>query len=420
MRKTLATLTLIVVATLGVSAPAFAAVPSHNGSSVVDDANILSAEEEAGVVNQIDAIRTETGYDVAVLTVTSLNDQTIEEFALEVANTWGVGSADKNDGVLLVIAMDERKLRIEVGSGIHDILSDATAKDIVDNTITPQMKEANYAGAVSNGVAAIGDVFTGDIAPAPVTSTETSNSFDWVGYTVLVILLALVIIGLIIYGIITLKARKAEAAAKLAQEEAEQRRQDQLHKDWERRQAENRKRRAAEEEAERKRKAEHAAFLKTPEGKKAEAARIARVRVEKEQRRVEQEQRHARARVEAEKKKVADAETKKFYNSLPASTVSSIKRAKKSSRSRLLEAEIQKARRDGRLSSAVPDNSILNAIVLYSVFTASDSSYSSSSSSSRSSSSSSYSSGGGSSSSFDSGSSYSGGSFDGGGSSGGW
>lgn len=122
---------------------------------VVDGANILSANVESALNQSLDGFRKSTGPQVAILTVSSTGNQSIEDFSIDVARKWGLGDKTRDDGVLLVIAFDDRALRIETGSGIEGELTDVEAGRIIDGIIGPQLKAGNPDAAVIDGASAI-------------------------------------------------------------------------------------------------------------------------------------------------------------------------------------------------------------------------------------------------------------------------
>ena len=130
---------------------------------VVDKANILSANVESALNQSLESFRRASGPQVAVLTVSSTGNQSIEDFSVDVARKWELGDKTRDDGVLLVIAFDDRKLRVETGSGIEGELTDVEAGRIIDGIIAPQLKAGNPDAAVLNGVSAL----ISELAAAP-------------------------------------------------------------------------------------------------------------------------------------------------------------------------------------------------------------------------------------------------------------
>ena len=107
------------------------------------------------------------GSQIAVLIVPTTDGEAIEQFSLRVAEAWKIGRKKIDDGALLVVAKNDRHLRIEVGYGLEGALTDATAKRIIDEDITPKFKAGDFAGGVSAGVDRMIRVIDGEQLPAP-------------------------------------------------------------------------------------------------------------------------------------------------------------------------------------------------------------------------------------------------------------
>jgi uncharacterized protein len=142
------------------SVQAQSAVPALTGR-VVDTADILSPETEARLAEQLAAAEDSTGAQVAVLTVPALQSESIEELAVRVFNTWGLGDAARDDGVLLLIARDDRELRIEVGYGLEGQITDSRAGRVIRDVIVPRFRDGDFDGGVSDGVSAITGLLDG-------------------------------------------------------------------------------------------------------------------------------------------------------------------------------------------------------------------------------------------------------------------
>lgn len=135
---------------------------------VTDLTGTLPAQSIAQLEQKLAAFEKEKGAQVAVLMVPSVQPESIEEYAVRVFEQWKLGRKGVDDGVLLVIAKDDRKLRIEVGYGLEGVLNDATAKRIISDDIVPQLKKGNFPAAVDAGVSRILRVVSGEPLPPPV------------------------------------------------------------------------------------------------------------------------------------------------------------------------------------------------------------------------------------------------------------
>jgi uncharacterized protein len=129
---------------------------------VVDQANVLSAAERAKLTAKLADLEEKSGIQLVVATVNSLQDQDIEPFANELFRTWKLGEKTKNNGVLLLVAPKEKRVRIEVGYGLEGTLTDALSKIIIANAIAPRFKANDFDTGVEHGVDDIITVLTTD------------------------------------------------------------------------------------------------------------------------------------------------------------------------------------------------------------------------------------------------------------------
>lgn len=149
--------------------PAIAAVRDvpFLSSRVVDEAALLTPEARAALEAKLAALEAETKAQVAVLTVASLDGEPIEDFSHRVAETWKLGEAKRDDGVLFLVARDDRKMRIEVGYGLEPTLTDIRTRRIQDDLVRPAFRSGDYAGGIEKGVDAIGAQLRGEAPPEP-------------------------------------------------------------------------------------------------------------------------------------------------------------------------------------------------------------------------------------------------------------
>ena len=148
------------------SALALVAVPALSGR-VVDQTGTLTASDIASLTQQLKDLETRKGSQVAVLIVPTTDGEAIEQYSLRVAEAWKIGRKKIDDGALLVIAKNDRRLRIEVGYGLEGALTDATTKRIIDEDITPKFKTGDFAGGVSAGTDRMVRVINGEKLPEP-------------------------------------------------------------------------------------------------------------------------------------------------------------------------------------------------------------------------------------------------------------
>jgi len=142
------------------------AVPPLSGR-VVDQTATLTSGDIASLTQTLKEFEARKGSQIAVLIVPTTDQETIEQFSIRVAEAWKIGRKKIDDGALLVIAKDDRHLRIEVGYGLEGALTDATTKRIIDEEITPKFKAGDFAGGVSAGINRMIRVIDGEKLPAP-------------------------------------------------------------------------------------------------------------------------------------------------------------------------------------------------------------------------------------------------------------
>lgn len=145
---------------------------------IVDQANILSLEARQALEGELTAYTASTSNEIAVVTVSSLEGVTIEEYAVKLFEKWSIGTKDKDNGVLLLIAPNERELRIEVGYGLEGAVPDITAKDIITTVITPSFKDGNYDVGVTEGVRALIKATEGEYVAQSNGAKGSSNSVE--------------------------------------------------------------------------------------------------------------------------------------------------------------------------------------------------------------------------------------------------
>ncbi|WP_121609449.1 TPM domain-containing protein [Mesobacillus foraminis] len=169
-------------------------VPRPVGDIYVQDfANILSDREEAELRNIGMRTDDQTTNQIAVLTVESIGDATIEEYANQAYRAYGLGTQEHDNGVLLVLAMNDKKIRIEVGYGLEGIIPDGKAGRILDANAIPYLQAGQPNLAVMNTYKALANEATGDGASYPAQESQEDSSPPW--------LLILVIVGLIFLDI---------------------------------------------------------------------------------------------------------------------------------------------------------------------------------------------------------------------------
>ncbi|RAI20672.1 TPM domain-containing protein, partial [Afifella marina] len=159
----------LIAAFLILAAPAFVApaaaqdFPKLTGR-VVDAADLLSPTQEAELVALSDDLEKKTSDQLVIATVPSLDGRSIEQYGVDLGRAWQIGQKDKDNGVLLLVAPNERQVRIEVGYGLEPTLTDAISKLIIEGSIIPRFKAGDFPGGIKRGVEDIVTVLAGDRA----------------------------------------------------------------------------------------------------------------------------------------------------------------------------------------------------------------------------------------------------------------
>jgi uncharacterized protein len=194
-----ACLAATIVALLFAIATSFALnFPALSGR-VVDQANIIQPATRNAIEERLAELETKSGIQIAVATIGSLEGQDIEPYANELFRNWKLGEKTKNNGVLLLIAPNERRVRIEVGYGLEGTLTDALSKVIIANAITPRFKAGDFSGGISRGVDDIITVLTTDSSewqkrpPLRLDNQQTTDPASWLLLAAFIVLVTLLI-----------------------------------------------------------------------------------------------------------------------------------------------------------------------------------------------------------------------------------
>ena len=149
-------------------------------SRVVDNAALLSASQAQTLRSRLEAHERSNGHQFVIATIRSLEGEDIEGFANRLFRHWALGDKERNDGVLLLVAKDDRKLRIEVGYGLEGTLTDALASHIIRNDIVPAFKRGEFATGIEAGAATILKILAADEAALEdwQNQTDGDDGFD--------------------------------------------------------------------------------------------------------------------------------------------------------------------------------------------------------------------------------------------------
>lgn len=169
------------------AAPTFPALSGR----VVDEANLMSRKQAHQLTQQLAAFERRSGIQLVVVSIDTLDGGTIEEYGYQLGRHWGIGQKGKNNGVLLLIAQDERKVRIEVGYGLEGALPDAIAANIIQARILPAFKRGNMAAGVVAGSRGIMQALAGEYTPVDTPKQKERLGGPWLFILMVIVMLVL-------------------------------------------------------------------------------------------------------------------------------------------------------------------------------------------------------------------------------------
>jgi len=164
--------------------PAISAEPNYPDYSayVNDYAGVLESGSKTQTEDLIAKVEEETGSEIAVAIVNSLEGISVEEYAVTLFEKWGVGKKKEDNGVLLLVAIEDRKLRIEVGYGLEGTITDLEAGNIIDNVIVPKFKQNDYSTGVYDGVVAIANQIYEEKGMTPISDSVEAETMAQGGF----------------------------------------------------------------------------------------------------------------------------------------------------------------------------------------------------------------------------------------------
>jgi uncharacterized protein len=170
-------LTLAFAVLLGSGTATAQTLPKFTGF-VVDAANVIPPEQEAALTKRLDDLQKATGNQFVVATVSDLEGYPIEDYGNRLIRSWGVGLKDANNGAILLVAPNDRKVRIEVGYGLEPVLTDAFSSVVINQQILPRFKAGDMAGGIVAGADAVADQLALPDAEARAKVTAAAAEYD--------------------------------------------------------------------------------------------------------------------------------------------------------------------------------------------------------------------------------------------------
>ena len=168
-------------------------IPDQGGFWVHDEAGVLSPQAKARLESIIRMEEDSTTNQIAIFIIRSLEGGSLEEYSLRVAEAWKIGRKDRDNGVLLLISIDDRQLRIETGYGLEGALTDAMASRIIRNEIAPHFRQGDYDGGVEAGLQGIIRAIKGEyVNDNPVSQKKNAKKFP-LGTIILIIIILIIV-----------------------------------------------------------------------------------------------------------------------------------------------------------------------------------------------------------------------------------
>ena len=174
--------------------PAYAqeAVYSESPQGFVSDfAKIIDNDDALEL--KLESYENQTGNEIAVATIQSIGEVSIEEYAVTIFEKWGIGKEDKDNGILLLVALEEKKIRIEVGYGLEGVVPDSVAGSIIRNEITPSFSDGNYSEGIERGVDALIASIGGEYIEKESESASNSGLIIFFVISMIVIVFIIII-----------------------------------------------------------------------------------------------------------------------------------------------------------------------------------------------------------------------------------
>jgi uncharacterized protein len=161
---------------------------------VVDDAGVLSGPTKTALETKLADLEAKSSIQLAVATVKDLGGDEIEPYANALFREWKLGTKDKNNGVLFLVAPNQHRMRVEVGYGLEGVLTDAAAKIIITNAAAPRFKQGDYDGGVTRAVDDIVTALTSDTSDwKPKAAAKPTEDDSWIPIVVFVVILVIIL-----------------------------------------------------------------------------------------------------------------------------------------------------------------------------------------------------------------------------------
>jgi uncharacterized protein len=187
-----------VVSAAAQTGPTFPALTSR----ITDQAGLLSADDYTAVMAELAALEQKSTDQFAVVTVKSLDGYPIEDYGYQLGRKWGIGQKGKDNGILLIVAPYERKVRIEVGRGLEPVMTDAMSSLIIQNAILPEFRRGNFSAGVRAGVRDVKDVLLGDAEEVKERAKQARQADGLDFWSVVLIIFWICVVLFVLYAVV--------------------------------------------------------------------------------------------------------------------------------------------------------------------------------------------------------------------------
>ncbi|MBA2689643.1 MAG: YgcG family protein, partial [Burkholderiales bacterium] len=164
---------------------------------VTDLTGTLTASQIAELEASLAQFEARKGAQIAVLLIPTTEPEVIEEYGIRLAGAWKVGRKGIDDGAILIVAKNDRRMRIEVGYGLEGILPDAISKRIIAETIAPRLRQGDFYGGIRAGAEQMMKVVEGEALPAPKAKAQRASAGDWGSFLPIAFMLVVVVGGIL-------------------------------------------------------------------------------------------------------------------------------------------------------------------------------------------------------------------------------
>ena len=189
-------LTILLLFLATINGIAFQQVPTLT-ARVTDLTGTLSEQQKNALENELEAYENEKGSQIVLLLVPTTDPYAIENYSMRVAEEWKIGRDGVDDGVIMVVAKEDRKIRIEVGYGLEGALPDAYAKRIIENIIIPNFRQGNFYNGIEDGLGAIMGLIEGEDLPAITQAPTGTAAFKNESLFITIIMITLVLLSVL-------------------------------------------------------------------------------------------------------------------------------------------------------------------------------------------------------------------------------